>query len=119
MMTNERLYFAYGSNLNLDDWHCWCAERGYPCDLLEPVCPAALPDHELIFGHDSTSRRGGVLDIRRSRGHIVRGMLFRARPDGWKALARTTLMQHVEARTEASREDRGHGPRWPRGYICR
>lgn len=87
-MTTERDYFAYGSNLDLADWHRWCAGHGYPEGLLKPIGNAELPDHELVFGHHSGTRNGGTLDVRRCPGAVVRGMLFRVREGGWQALAR-------------------------------
>jgi len=85
-MANQ-FYFAYGSNLNLADWHGWCEERGYPRDLLKPVQTAVLPDHELSFSHYSTTRRGGALNVVEAIGKGIEGVVFEVTdPDGWEAL---------------------------------
>lgn len=83
-MTNR--YFAYGSNLNTQDWHRWCRERGFPEGLLHPLFPAFLPDRGLAFTVHSSSRQGGVLDIVPRLGHLVEGVVFEVAEGGWAAL---------------------------------
>ena len=69
--------FAYGSNLNLKDLELWCQRLGRPPALMvRPGVPAYLPDHELVFDYLSSSRKGGVLDLRPSVGKVVPGALF-------------------------------------------
>jgi len=69
--------FAYGSNLNLKDLELWCQRLGRPPALMvRPGEPAYLPDHELVFDYHSSSRKGGVLDLRPSIGKVVPGALF-------------------------------------------
>jgi gamma-glutamylcyclotransferase (GGCT)/AIG2-like uncharacterized protein YtfP len=85
---SKQLYFAYGSNLNIDDFEQWCVARGYPSQLLKFVRRASLRDFELSFGYDSSSRQGGVLDIREGRGRIVPGVIFEVAVEGWDALDR-------------------------------
>jgi gamma-glutamylcyclotransferase (GGCT)/AIG2-like uncharacterized protein YtfP len=80
------LYFGYGSNLNSTDWDEWCGEHGYRTGLLEPLFPAYLPDRQLRFGCYSQSRKGGVLDVRESIGHVTQGVVFRVHGEGWEAL---------------------------------
>ena len=82
------LYFAYGSNLNIDDFEQWCIDRGYPAELLKSAGIAGLRDYELAFSYDSSSRRGGVLDIRERRGMVVPGVIFEVAEEGWEALDR-------------------------------
>jgi gamma-glutamylcyclotransferase (GGCT)/AIG2-like uncharacterized protein YtfP len=84
-MTTQ-LYFAYGSNLNINDFEQWCLSRGYPAGLLTPVGRASLRDFELAFGYRSSSRRGGVLDIREQRGSVVSGVIIEVDSQGWEAL---------------------------------
>lgn len=84
----KQLYFAYGSNLNIDDFEQWCIDRGYSAGLLKFVGNASLRDYELAFSYDSTSRGGGVLDIRERRGSIVPGGIFEVAEEGWDALDR-------------------------------
>jgi gamma-glutamylcyclotransferase (GGCT)/AIG2-like uncharacterized protein YtfP len=78
------LYFAYGSNLDSENWDLWCANKGYDAASIEPLGAAWLPDHELVFHYQSRLRKGGALDVRRRRGTTVPGALFRVR--GWEGL---------------------------------
>ncbi len=84
----NRRYFAYGSNLNLADWHRWCGENGFREGLMRPLFRAWLPDRRLAFTRYSTARQGGVLDILPARGHLVNGLVFAVDEDGWRALER-------------------------------
>jgi gamma-glutamylcyclotransferase (GGCT)/AIG2-like uncharacterized protein YtfP len=72
------LYFAYGSNLDAEDWAGFCARHGFHEALLEPMSPALLLDVELTFDRHSASRQGGALNLRERPGQAVEGMLFRA-----------------------------------------
>ena len=69
-------YFAYGSNLNLNDWHRCCDDHGFDRGLLRPLGKAYLPDRELSLSHDSSSRRGGALNVLPSIGNAVEEMLY-------------------------------------------
>lgn len=69
-------YFAYGSNLNLNDLEKWCQRIGRPFALSGKATAALLPDHEAVFDYLSESRRGGVLDLRPAVGKVVPGALF-------------------------------------------
>lgn len=71
-----RLYFAYGSNLELHDWRAYCRRHGLHADGLQPLHPAVAPDHTLAFTRYSQKRGGGVLDILPRRGAAAPGMLF-------------------------------------------
>lgn len=62
-----KLYFAYGSNINLDQM----ADR---CPEAEVVGPVTLPDHELLFRHS------GVATIRPKQDSIVHGLLWTISP---------------------------------------
>ena len=84
---NRQRYFAYGSNLDLQDWHRWCGERGFREGLLRPLFKAWLPDRCLAFTRWSGVRQSGVLDIPPARGHLVEGFVFEVDGDGWDALA--------------------------------
>lgn len=83
---SSNLYFAYGSNLNIDDFRAWCGKRGFPTDLLKFKAVVSAPDYRLGFTHYSQSRNGGVLDLVACRGQIVRGVLFEVTGQGWEAL---------------------------------
>ena len=79
--------FAYGSNLNLRDLELWCQRLGRPPALMvQPGVPAYLPDHEVVFDCLSSSRKGGVLDLRPSIGKIVPGALFEVTEDDLRTL---------------------------------
>ena len=82
------LYFAYGSNLDLADWHRWCGKHGFREGLLQPRFAAFLPDRALGFTRASTARGGGVLDVVPWRGHLVRGVVCSVGDGGWEALMR-------------------------------
>jgi gamma-glutamylcyclotransferase (GGCT)/AIG2-like uncharacterized protein YtfP len=58
----EFLYFAYGSNLNIE-------QMGFRCGDAEPVRTLALRDWRLVFR--------GVADIEPSKGDTVQGALWR------------------------------------------
>jgi gamma-glutamylcyclotransferase (GGCT)/AIG2-like uncharacterized protein YtfP len=71
------LYFAYGSNLDSENWALWCQKRGYDAASIEALGPAWLPDHDLVFHYQSRLRKGGALDLRPRRGVAIPGALFR------------------------------------------
>jgi gamma-glutamylcyclotransferase (GGCT)/AIG2-like uncharacterized protein YtfP len=71
------LYFAYGSNLDFENWEAWCRDEGHDPASIEPVGPAWLPDYEPVFHYQSRLRRGGALDVRPRRGTATPGALFR------------------------------------------
>ena len=70
-------YFAYGSNMNWEDLDKWCEERGYSSiDPGSHVESGVFSDYRLIFNYWSRSRNGGALNIIRSVGDEVCGVLF-------------------------------------------
>lgn len=75
-------YFAYGSNLNLDDY----AARGFDPGQLQVIGRAMLPDWALGFWRFSHGRQAGVLNIQRRLGAMVPGLLYTVRPAGWEDL---------------------------------
>jgi len=78
------LYFGYGSNLDVENWALWCRNKGYDLSSIEPLGPAWLPDHELVFHYQSRLRRGGALDVRPRHGTAIPGALFRVHD--WEGL---------------------------------
>lgn len=80
------LYFAYGSNLDDEDWGRFCDRNAISPDCITPICPAVLPDHELTFNVYSSTRGGGALNIREQSGSYVCGALFDVGYAGWQAL---------------------------------
>lgn len=79
-------YFAYGSNLNRADWARWCQKKGFAPSIIRPCGTAVLPDYKIVFGFNSITRKGGVLDVRSSPGSTVDGVLFEVDDIGWQAL---------------------------------
>jgi len=78
------LYFAYGSNLDSENWVLWCEKKGYDPASIEALGSAWLPDHELVFHYRSRLRKGGALDLRPRRGSAIPGALFRVHD--WEGL---------------------------------
>jgi hypothetical protein len=83
---SQQLYFAYGSNLNQQDFDDWCSRRGFSKGLLRFHSKANLPDFDLAFSYRSATRNGGVLDIKPRTGQLVPGVLFEIDDEGWDAL---------------------------------
>ncbi|MEY4565534.1 MAG: hypothetical protein RLY14_504 [Planctomycetota bacterium] len=87
--TNSRttmFYFAYGSNLNEENFHQWCERHRFTNIQLDYVAHAELPDHELAFTCESHSRGGGVLDVRPRLGQCVPGVIFQVNEEAIAAL---------------------------------
>jgi gamma-glutamylcyclotransferase (GGCT)/AIG2-like uncharacterized protein YtfP len=82
--TQRVLYFAYGSNLDAENWDAWCRNKGYDSGSIEPIGRAWLPDYELVFHYRSRLREGGALDVRPRRGTSIPGALFRVHD--WEGL---------------------------------
>lgn len=80
------VYFAYGSNLDRENWAQFCAGYGADPDCMKPLRPALLPDCELVFNYRSVLRSGGALNIRERKGHFVHGVLFEVSESGWEVL---------------------------------
>jgi gamma-glutamylcyclotransferase (GGCT)/AIG2-like uncharacterized protein YtfP len=66
---NQVHYFAYGSNLNLDQMR----ER---CSAAEFLCRARLNDYRLVFPRKSIRRRCGVAGIVPLPGQAVWGVVY-------------------------------------------
>jgi len=106
---STQLYFAYGSNLNQEDFHAWCKRRNYPEGLLRFQSVAYLPDFDLAFTYRSPTRNGGVLDLKDRPGQLVPGVLFEVQSEGWKALHEKEGMPHVYQRIDVTViDDRGN-----------
>jgi gamma-glutamylcyclotransferase (GGCT)/AIG2-like uncharacterized protein YtfP len=68
---DERLYFAYGSNINRD-------QMAVRCPAATPVCPVALDNYRLTFrGNLGMS---GVATILPAQGEKVYGLLWKITP---------------------------------------
>ena len=73
----ERLYFAYGSNINLD-------QMEYRCPNAQVVGPVVLEDYKLLFR--SNTRSAGVATIKPHKGRKVYGLLWKITPECEKSL---------------------------------
>ena len=78
------LYFAYGSNLDAEDWSAFCAAHGFDPNAQRPIGPAVLPGEALVFDYRSARRGCGALNIRPQEGAVVDGYLFEI--EDWAAL---------------------------------
>jgi gamma-glutamylcyclotransferase (GGCT)/AIG2-like uncharacterized protein YtfP len=66
------LYFAYGSNMNIDQMRERCGNR-----TLQAECVAKLEDHRLAFTRWSPRRKCGCADAVADAGSEVWGVVFR------------------------------------------
>ena len=82
----KKFYFAYGSNLNIDDLREYEKRKNKvfvdTINILDGIF--FLPDYELQFPVKSPTRKGGVLDVTPNVGHAVAGKLFEI--DNWDLL---------------------------------
>ena len=81
-MTDGKLYFAYGSNINLD-------QMDYRCPNAEVVGPVTLDNYELLF------RPSGVATIGPKEGSTVHGLLWQLTPDCERSLDRYEGYPHL------------------------
>ena len=65
----EKLYFAYGSNINLE-------QMAYRCPTAQVVGPVTLEGYELLFR--GNARGSGVATIAPKEGHQVHGLFGRS-----------------------------------------
>lgn len=72
-MSEEKLYFAYGSNINLEQMACRCPDA-------QVVGPVTLEGWELLF------RRGGFATIAPKEGEKVTGLLWSITPECERSL---------------------------------
>ena len=74
----DKLYFAYGSNTNLD-------QMRYRCPDAKVIDTVTLPDYELLFrGSDGS----GLATIEPKQGSVVHGLLWRITPRCERSLDR-------------------------------
>lgn len=94
----EGLYFAYGSNMNLD-------QMGYRCPDAEVVGSVQLEDYRLAFcGRTS---RSGVATILPEKGSYVNGVLWRITPVCEKNLDRYEGYPHLYGKEIVTVKDAG------------
>ena len=76
-MDDGTLYFAYGSNINLD-------QMAYRCPNAEVVAPVVLEDYKLLFR--GNARGNGVATIKPHKGRKVYGLLWKITPECERSL---------------------------------
>ena len=81
-MADGKLYFAYGSNINLD-------QMAYRCPDAQVVGPVTLEGWELLF------RGSGVATIGLKEGSTVHGLLWQLTPDCERSLDRYEGYPHL------------------------
>lgn len=58
--------FAYGSNMNLEDFKAWLASKGKPAKGILQYERATLPGFSLIWNYYSKNRNGGAANVQAS-----------------------------------------------------
>lgn len=105
-----KLYFAYGSNLNLEQM-----ERRCPAARL--VGPAVLHGYELRFRGNYGS--SGVATITPKQGSHVAGLLWELTPACEQALDRYEGCPHLYEKQTVTAWDRGSQPCTVMAYVMR
>lgn len=73
---NNIKYFAYGSNMDKDDFDKWCANKGHePIEFLS-IKPAKLLSYKLSFNYYSKSRGSRASNIMYCKNEKVYGLLI-------------------------------------------
>ena len=97
---NEKLYFAYGANINLNQMDVRCPDA-------RVVGPAVLEGYELLFR--GNSRGCGVATIAPKEGAAVHGLLWSITPrceqslDGYEGFPHLYRKEQVVVRDNAGR----------------
>ena len=84
----KNLVVAYGSNLCGQDWSSFATRNGIDVECLQFEEVITIPDYKLAFNTASRTRNGGVLNITKSTGHIVKAGLFSVNQVGLELLRR-------------------------------
>lgn len=85
-MSEQKLYFAYGSNINLD-------QMAYRCPAAQVVGPVTLENYELLFRGNTNGN--GVATIAPRDGHTVHGLLWEITPACERSLDRYEGYPHL------------------------
>jgi hypothetical protein len=75
MAEDEKCYFAYGSNMDLEDLRNWCCENNYAHLNLTNRKAAKLAGYKLDFNYFSSGRKCGAANIMPAPGESVYGIL--------------------------------------------
>ena len=92
-MADGTLYFAYGSNINLD-------QMAFRCPAAQVVGPVTLEGYELLF------RGSGVATIGPKEGSTVHGLLWQLTPDCERSLDRYEGFPHLYEKKSVSVTDK-------------
>lgn len=86
-MSVKKYYFAYGSNINLNDLSKWCKKKGHK--PVTPVFskPAKLYGYRLIFNYFSSCRNSSALNIgKNGNDEYICGVLFRLSEEDYQKI---------------------------------
>jgi len=100
---DEQLYFAYGSNINLE-------QMAVRCPAATPVCPVALDNYRLAFR--GSFNFSGVATIIPAQGEKVYGLLWRITPACEQALDRYEGYSRLYGKEQVTVRDR-NGQQYP------
>jgi len=79
-------YFAYGSNMNHEDFKGRCASKSNIDLTAKKPVPCTLKNYQLAFNYYSTTRNGGAVNIEKAGGERVEGVLFELSEKELKAI---------------------------------
>lgn len=88
----DTMYFAYGSNINLD-------QMDYRCPDATVIGPVTLENYELLF------RGSGVATIAPKEGSTVHGLLWQITPDCERSLDRYEGYPHLYGKESVTVRD--------------
>lgn len=91
-MNKDRLYFAYGSNINLD-------QMAFRCPAAKPLMPVVLHGYELTF------RGGGVATVIPKENSTVLGLMWKLSPECEQSLDRYEGYPSYYHKTDAAVTD--------------
>lgn len=95
-MSEDRLYFAYGSNINLD-------QMAHRCPAAEVVGPVVLENYRLLFR--GNYRGNGVATIVPRKGSKVHGLLWKITPECEKSLDAYEAFPHLYEKQSVTVQD--------------
>ena len=103
-MADGKLYFAYGSNINLD-------QMSYRCPAAQVVGPVTLEGYELLF------RGSGVATIGPTEGAVVHGLLWQLTPECERSLDRYEGYPHLYGKQPVPVTDRSGQEHTVMAYV--
>ncbi len=107
-MMEEKLYFAYGSNINLE-------QMAVRCPNARPVRPVILDNYRLAFR--GNAGYCGVATVIPARGEKVYGLLWKITPDCERALDRYEGYPHLYGKEQITVRDKDGGSHKVMAYI--